>query len=103
MKLVIAIINNEDANKVSDALNDNGFPSTRLATTGGFLQTGNTTVLIGAKDSETDKIQEIIAANTKRRERSPSKEAAANNKRPEKAQVAAATIFVLNIDDFRKM
>ena len=49
MKLVIAIIQNEDNQKLNNALVKEGFRSTRLATSGGFLRTGNTTVMIGVE------------------------------------------------------
>ena len=43
MKLVFAIINHDDANTVTKSLTKNGFSSTKLATTGGFLMAGNVT------------------------------------------------------------
>ena len=47
MKLIIAIINHDDAKTVTQALTKNGFSSTKLATTGGFLMAGNATILVG--------------------------------------------------------
>ena len=44
MKLIIAIVSNDDANKVQSELTKNGFSITKLATTGGFLMSGNTTL-----------------------------------------------------------
>ena len=41
MKLILAIINHDDANTVTQALTKKGFSSTKLATTGGFLMAGN--------------------------------------------------------------
>ena len=38
MKLVLAIINHDDANTVTQSLTKKGFSSTKLATTGGFLK-----------------------------------------------------------------
>ena len=52
MKLIIAIINYDDANAVTQNLSKNGFSSTRLATTGGFLLAGNVTLLTGVKDDQ---------------------------------------------------
>ena len=48
MKLVLAIVSNEDASKVIKTLIKEGFFVTKLATTGGFLMSGNTTILVGA-------------------------------------------------------
>ena len=50
MKLIIAIINRDDANSVTRALSKKGFSSTRLSTTGGFLMAGNVTLLIGLEE-----------------------------------------------------
>ena len=42
MKLVIAIVQDDDALDVIEELNDKGYRVTKLATTGGFLKSGNT-------------------------------------------------------------
>ena len=42
MKLVLAIIHDEDAQKLTTALNRSNFQVTKLASTGGFLRVGNT-------------------------------------------------------------
>ena len=47
MKLVLAIINHDDAHVVVHNLTKEGFLVTKLSTTGGFLMVGNMTVLIG--------------------------------------------------------
>ena len=41
MKLILAIINRDDSNTVTQALTKKGFSSTKLATTGGFLMAGD--------------------------------------------------------------
>ena len=46
MKLLIVIVNNDDAKAVSKALVKNRFYSTKLASTGNFLLSGNTTMLV---------------------------------------------------------
>ena len=51
MKLILAIVSNEDSSKVSASLTKARFSVTKLATTGGFLMAGNTTFLIGVQDS----------------------------------------------------
>ena len=43
MKLVIAIVHSDDSHNLNDELTTNGFSATKLATTGGFLRSGNTT------------------------------------------------------------
>ena len=43
MKLILAIVNNDDSALASSALTEAGFVVTKLSTTGGFLMVGNTT------------------------------------------------------------
>ena len=61
MKLVLAIINNDDSAVVTSALTKEGFAVTKLSTTGGFLMVGNTTILIGSEDKDVARVKEIIA------------------------------------------
>ncbi|MBC8845259.1 cyclic-di-AMP receptor, partial [Escherichia coli] len=42
MKLIFAIVQDQDSNRLSDALTKGNFGATKLATTGGFLKAGNT-------------------------------------------------------------
>ena len=51
MKLVIAVVQGEDAQRASEALTSAGFGSTRMTSSGGFLQQGNVTFLIGVEDT----------------------------------------------------
>ena len=60
MKLLIAIVNNDDSAVVSSSLTKEGFTVTKLSTTGGFLMVGNTTFLIGAEDDSVAKAKAII-------------------------------------------
>ena len=60
MKLVLAIVNNDDSAIVSSALTHEGFFVTKLSTTGGFLMVGNTTLLIGTEDDKVDDIYEYF-------------------------------------------
>lgn len=60
MKLIYAIVNNDDAHSVSSSLTKSGFQATKLASTGGFLMSGNTTFLICSEDDKIDEIIEII-------------------------------------------
>ncbi len=60
MKLIIAVIQKDDASMLSSALVEQGFSVTKLSTTGGFLTTGNTTLLIGTEDEKIGQVKEII-------------------------------------------
>ena len=68
MKLIIAIVQDEDSGILIDELMDEDFRVTKLASTGGFLKSGNTTLLIGIDDSRVEKCLGIITKYSKRRE-----------------------------------
>ena len=57
MKLVYAIVRDDNEDGVMTQLTQHHFSITRLSTTGGFLRKGNVTLMIGAED---DKVQEVI-------------------------------------------
>ncbi len=60
MKLVVAIVHNDDARALANALRDNNIPSTLSSTTGGFLREGNSTFLIGVEASKLDDVFALI-------------------------------------------
>ena len=60
MKLILAIINHDDANTVTQALTKKGFSSTKLATTGGFLMAGNVTIMVGVDEEKVQTVIDII-------------------------------------------
>lgn len=63
MKMVTAIINSQDSRKACSALTDAKIAYTKMATTGGFLKKGNTTLLIGVEDDKVDALLGIIKKN----------------------------------------
>ncbi|MCG8353288.1 MAG: cyclic-di-AMP receptor [Chloroflexales bacterium] len=56
MKLLVFVTNDSQADPTVDALVEQGFRVTRLATTGGFLRKGNTTLLIGVEETQVDRV-----------------------------------------------
>ena len=62
MKLILAIVNNDDSAYASASLTEEGFFVTKLSTTGGFLMVGNTTFLIGTQDEDAQKRIDLIIA-----------------------------------------
>ena len=108
MKLIIAIINNDDSVRASAALNREGFFVTKLSTTGGFLMVGNVTLLIGTEDKDVEKVKQIIADTCATRTYLPSSrdsfgKGINNGSMPKEITVGGATIFVLNIDETTKL
>lgn len=107
MKLVIAIVNSEDSHRVTDEITKAGFYFTKLSTTGGFLRTGNLTLLMGVDDEKVDPLLEIIRENSRKREEItpviPAYDAGVVNAIPVKITVGGATVFVLDVEQFHKM
>ena len=67
MKLIIAIVHDDDASRVMEELNNQGFRVTRMCSSGGFLKAGNTTLLIGVDEEGIDKVLSIIEIENKKR------------------------------------
>ena len=60
MKLIMCVIDDMDTFSLLDALSEYGFQATKLASSGGFLRRGNTTLLIGVDDEKKEEVLEII-------------------------------------------
>jgi len=60
MKMVLAVVNNNVAEGVTDALLAAGFRTTRLASTGGFRREGNTTIMVGVEDEDVEPVLAIL-------------------------------------------
>lgn len=85
MKLILAIIRDDDSDGVSSALIDEEFRVTRIASTGGFLRRGMSTFIIGVEDERADEVIKIIG------------ETCSQVSEP---GMRRATLFVLKVDDY---
>lgn len=106
MKLVIAIVSNDDTSAVTSTLTEHGYFITKLSTSGGFLRAGNTTLLIGTDEEKVPALIELIKQESKRRTEVVPANATFDINHyaafPVEVQVGGATIFVLNVEDFIK-
>lgn len=108
MKLVFAVVHDEDGPKVMDELNKNGFSVTKLCSTGGFLRAGNTTLLVGIEEDKLDTVIEIIKNKSKSRKQVINSSAIPNGMGgmlmpyPVEVVVGGATIFVINVERYEK-
>lgn len=107
MKLLLAIVSNDDSSSVTSALNKSSFQVTKLATTGGFLRSGNTTMIVGCDDDKVQQVIDIIGEESKRRTEVVPSTASYDIGRyasfPVEVQVGGATIFVLDVNQFVKL
>ena len=107
MKMIIAILNADDAPTVINSLMKNGFSITKLATTGGFLRTGNVTVLLGVDDDKVETALSVIKSNSHSR-----KQMIPNTSElgigffpsvPVEISIGGATVFVMDVERFEKI
>ncbi|MDR0821365.1 MAG: cyclic-di-AMP receptor [Oscillospiraceae bacterium] len=107
MKLIYAIVNDDDAVTVQKQLTKNSFFATKLSSTGGFLMSGNTTFLICTDDEKTDAAINIIKEHSRRRRQyvpavtAPYADGSVAGL-PFEVTVGGATIFVTDIERFEK-
>ena len=88
MKLIMAIIKDEDNDRVSKKLTDEKFRVTFVASTGGFFRSGRSTLIIGVDDDRVERALQIIKENTTI---------------PENTQEKRATVFVLDVEEFNQL
>lgn len=106
MKLILAIINNDDAYTVNTSLSKAGFFVTKISSTGGFLMSGNSTFLIGVNDSDVDACIDVIARYSKKRTQPMPVDltySPAVMPTTGKVTVGGATIFVLNVEKHERV
>lgn len=106
MKLLLAIVNNDDSSVVANNLTAKGFIATKLSTTGGFLKAGNTTFLIGTEDEKVETVIDIIKTYSYKRKQVVSDETEFDftlfKSVPVEVTVGGAAIFVLDVEQFVK-
>ena len=107
MKLVMAIIHAEDAHAVISHLTQDGFSVTKLATTGGFLKTGNTTIIVGVNEDKIDEILPNLNVHSRsRKQMIPSTSELGMGLSPSvpvQISVGGATVFVTDVAGFEKI
>ena len=111
MKLVLAIVQDDDAIDLIEELTDKDYRVTKLATTGGFLKSGNTTLMIVVEEKEVKNLINVIEDVCKRRKEmvptSTPNTIGTNSGMyvpyPIEVEVGGATIFVLDVDQFYKV
>lgn len=88
MKMVIAVLDDLDAEAAMPRLTEKGIGVTRLASTGGFLRRGNTTLMIGVDDDRVDEALEGLRSVLPP---------------PESGEHRRVTAFVVAVDRFEQV
>ncbi len=109
MKLIIAIVQDEDIEALTTALIDEGYRFTKISTSGSFLRMGNTSLMIGVEDDQVDEVMEILRRTCHRRTQiavpySPALEPGLLYM-PEnfEVEVGGAIVFVANVSRFERI
>lgn len=106
MKMIVAVVQDKDSAKLSQALVKNGFRATKLASTGGFLRAGNTTFLIGTEDDQVSAVLDIIKQSCMSRKQMVTPASPLGSAvdsflpYPVEVQVGGAAVFVLDVEQF---
>ena len=109
MKLIIAIVRDEEGAKLMQSLNREGFSVTKMAATGSFLRSGNMTLMVGTEAEKIDSVFEIIKKHCERHKEvvvPPNPSAATGGMYsafPIEVEVGGATVFVLDVERFEKL
>ncbi|MBQ7896906.1 MAG: cyclic-di-AMP receptor [Clostridia bacterium] len=108
MKLIFAIINNDDGPIVSAELIKEGFHVTKMASTGGFLKKGNNTFITAVEDEQVDTVIDIIKKYSKKRKYTApvdiiSSATLGGSMTPIEVTIGGATVFVANIERFERV
>lgn len=109
MKLIVAVVQGRDADSLVESLAEQGFPATRIDSSGGFLRESNVTLLVGVHDQAVVDVVRTVRASCKSRTRyvnplmpivEPAEFHVAS---PVEVRVGGATVFVLNVERYERV
>ena len=107
MKLIIAIVNHDDAHAVTQNLAKKGYSSTKLSSAGGFLLAGNATLLIGVTEEKVQEVIDIVREHShSRKQLIPATTDMGVNyisSMPIEVNVGGATVFVVDVERFERL
>ncbi|MBR6872550.1 MAG: cyclic-di-AMP receptor [Ruminococcus sp.] len=107
MKLVYAIVNDDDSYAVTKQLQKLGIRATKLSSTGSFLSRGNTTFMICCRDEQVDDVIETCKSHSRKRKQVVAASTVTENSgglgQPVEVTIGGATIFVTDIERFEQV
>lgn len=108
MKLIMAIVQDKDSNRLANEFIDANIRATKLSSTGGFLKAGNSTFIIGIEDERVDETLELIKTVCQSRRQYVSTPMSLDISLdgqvpyPVEVEVGGATVFVLPMEGFHQ-
>ena len=108
MRLVLAVIQNEDEDPLTEAMQVEGFAVTRIGSSGGFLRASNVTLMTAVEDNQVQRVMELLGKHCKRRTRHlhpwvPSLEVVGRFLSAIPVEVGGAAVFILNLERMEKI
>lgn len=88
MKMIVTTLPDADNQMVSEALTSHGYRVTTISSTGGFLSSGTSTLMIGVQDDQVEDAIQMIKSNC-----TPSIEAG----------LKRGSLFVINVARFEQL
>ncbi|EGO8126035.1 hypothetical protein FAD94_001041 [Enterococcus faecalis] len=108
MKIILAIVQDKDSNRLANEFIDANIRATKLSSTGGFLKAGNSTFIIGIDDERVDETLALIKETCQSRKQYVSTPVTLDITMdgqipyPVEVEVGGATCFVLPVEGFRQ-
>jgi uncharacterized protein YaaQ len=108
LKLVVIIASDPDADRLMRKLVEQGYPATKVSSTGGFLHRGNATILSGVDMDEVDQVMSLVRSECRARtelvpvQTLPFFGEGSTLVEPVEVRVGGAIVFVLNVERFEK-
>jgi uncharacterized protein YaaQ len=108
LKLVIIIASDPDADRLVKTLVEQGYPATKVSSTGGFLHRGSATILSGVEANEVDQVLAMVRADCRARtelvpaQTLPFFGEGTTVAEPVEVRVGGAIVFVVDVEHFEK-
>lgn len=105
-RLMISIVQAQDADNVTEALISAGLPVTRIASSGGFLGRGNVTLIIGLSQENESIVIEILGRCCRRRVEyiaTPLEGSPFHLPLPTPVTVGGATVFTFSVERYEEI
>ena len=108
MKLILAVIQNEDEDALTEAMEIEGMSVTRIGSSGGFLRASNVTLMTAVDDRQVERVMALLGIHCKRRTKHlhpwvPSMEARERFLGAIPVEVGGAAVFILSLESMEKI
>jgi uncharacterized protein YaaQ len=108
MKLILAVIQNEDEDALTEAMESENLSITRIGSSGGFLRASNITLMMAVEDNQVERVLALLGKHCKRRTKHlhpwvPSMEARERFLGAIPVEVGGAAVFILNLERMEKV